>query len=274
MESDVQRKGTILIVDDEPDVLFFISKVFQPQGYHTLTADSGIQALKYLQELRGKIDLVLLDLRMPEMGGVQVLKAIRRDYADLPVVVLTAYGEHRREVEAIGVEGFMTKPYSLEELYQKVASVLEREEFEKVSFEPEAGVIPSAKVLVVDDEKEVCELIAGALSEDVTDAEFEVRTAFSGEEALRIAEEFEPDIAVVDIRMPLMWGDELIACFKRGEAPCPKDFIVFTAKDDQEERTKAAQTGYKFLSKSVKLEDLIQVIKKTCVKLGLVKRKK
>ena len=274
MTTEVSRKGTILIVDDEPDVLFFISKVFLPQGYHTLTANSGIEALKYLQELRGKIDLVLLDLKMPEMGGVQVLKAIRRDFENLPVIVLTAYGEHKAEVEAIGVEGFLTKPYSLEELYQKVASVLEREEFDRSVLEPDEGTIPAAKVLVVDDEKEVCELIAGALSEDVADAEFEVRTAFSGEEALRVAEEFEPDIAVVDIRMPLMWGDELIACFKRGEAPCPKDFIVFTAKDDHEERQKAAETGYKFLSKSVKLEELIAVIKKTCIKLGLVKRKR
>ena len=273
MEKDILRKGTILIVDDEHDVLFFISKVFQPQGYHTITAGTGIEALKYLEELRGKIDLVLLDLRMPEMGGVQVLKKIRKEYADLPVIVLTAYGQHRKQVEDIGVEGFMTKPYSLEELYQKVAWVLERKEFEKATFEPEIGMIPAAKVLVVDDEKEVCELIAGALAEDVPEVEFQVRTAYSGEQALEIAQEFEPDIAVIDIRMPLMWGDELIACFKRGEAPCPKDFIVFTAKDDQEEKAKAQKTGYKFVSKSTRLEDLIDVLKKTCVKLNLVKRK-
>ncbi len=92
-------------------------------------------------------------------------------------------------------------------------------------------------------------------------------------EALRVAREFEPHIAIIDIRMPHMWGDELIARFKRGEAPCPKDFIVFTAKDDQEERNKAAETGYKFLSKQVKLEDLIQVLNKTCVKLHLLRRK-
>ena len=128
---DNNYKGTILVVDDEPDVLFFISKVFQPQGYHTITAGSGVEALKYLHDLTGRIDLVLLDLKMPEMGGVQVLKAIRRDYSNMPVVVLTAYGEYKREVEEIGVEGFLTKPYSLEELHRKVASVLERREFDK-----------------------------------------------------------------------------------------------------------------------------------------------
>lgn len=273
MSDEPQYKGTILIVDDEPDVLFFISKVFQPQGYHTITANSGIQALKYLHELPGKIDLVLLDLKMPEMGGVQVLKGIRRNYKDLPVIILTAYGERRPEVEEIGIEGFMTKPYSLEELYQQVASVLERREFDKAVLEPEQGMIPSARILLVDDEKQVCEILSDVLAHDVPGGEFEVRTAYSGEEALKIAQEFSPEIAIIDIKMPHMWGDELIARFKKGEAPCPRDFVVFTAKDDQEERSKAAKTGYKFLSKSEKLEDLITVLKKTCVKHGLVKRK-
>lgn len=273
MENGNGRKGTILIVDDERDVLLFISKVFQPQGYNTITAASGIEALKYLHELAGKIDLVLLDLAMPEMGGIQVLKAIRKDYGELPVIILTAYSERRNEVESIGIEGFMTKPYSLEELYNKVSSVLARQEFDKATLEPEQGMVPAAKILIVDDEKQVCELIAGVLREDVADVDFQVKAAFSGEEALKTAREFEPDIAIVDIKMPLMWGDELIVRFKKGEAPCPKDFIVFTAKDDLEERNKAAETGYKFLSKSAKLEDLITVLKKTCVKLGLVKRK-
>ena len=51
-------RGTILIVDDEPDVVFFISKIFQPQGYHTITANSGVEALRYLHELAEKIKTV------------------------------------------------------------------------------------------------------------------------------------------------------------------------------------------------------------------------
>ncbi len=266
-------KGTLLIVDDETDVLFFMSKVFVPRGYHTITATSGMQAMKYLHDISEKVSLVLLDLNMPEMDGVQVLKAIRRDYANLPVIVLTGYPEKKEEVEKIGIEGFMTKPYSLEELYRKVAAILEQKEFEQSSIEINAGMIISARVLVVDDEKEICELIADGLETLTSDVEFQVKTACSGEEALRVAQSFDPDVAIIDIKMPHMWGDELIDRFKRGEAPCPKDFIVFTAVDDHEQKNKAAETGYKFLSKTAKLEDLIEVLKKTCVKLNLVKRR-
>jgi len=70
MAASEHNKGTILLVDDEPNVLWFISKVCQPRGYATLTAGSGIEALKYIQECGEKLDLVLLDLRMPGMGGL------------------------------------------------------------------------------------------------------------------------------------------------------------------------------------------------------------
>lgn len=272
MTDETKSKGTILVVDDEPDVLFFISKVFQPQGYHTIIANSGIQALKYLHELPGKIDLVLLDLRMPEMGGLQVLKTIRSDYGALPVIILTGYGEDREKVENLGIEGFMTKPYSLEELYKKVASILKDRESDKAVVEVPQGMIPTAKILVVDDEPDVCDLLKEEL-ERMNDAVFEVRTTKSGEDALRAAQEFEPDIAIIDIKMTHMWGDELIERFKKGEAPCPKDFIIFTAVDDPKKREKVMEMGYKFIAKPRQWENLLSTIKKSCITHGLVKKK-
>ncbi len=266
-------KGTLLVVDDETNILFFLSQIFSPKGYNTITARTGIEAMKYLHELSEKVSLVLLDLAMPEMDGIQVLKAIRRDYKDLPVIVLTGYADKKEQVEEIGIEGFLVKPYSLEDLYNKVSAIIEQKEFKESSSDVEPNLIISAKVLVVDDEKEICELIADGLQMLSPNVDFQVKVAKSGEEALRIAREFDPDIAIVDIKMPHMWGDELISRFKKGEAPCPKDFIVFTAVDDHQQKTKATDTGYKFLPKTAKLEDLIEVLKKTCVKLNLVKKK-
>jgi CheY-like chemotaxis protein len=264
-------KGTILVVDDEPDVLFFISKIFQPQGYHTLTAASGLEALKYIHELAGKIHLVMLDLRMPEMGGLEVLKAIRRNFKELPVIVLTAYGEDRAEVERVGVEGFLTKPYSLEELHNLVMSVLKHQAFEQLSTDPGHGMIPAAKVLIVDDEADVCDVLLEVLTEEVKDAEFEVKIAHSGEEALKIALEFEPDIAITDVRMPHMSGDELISQFKSGKSHCPKDFIIFTAKYGHEEKAKSRETGFKYVRKGTQLEHVVDALKRSCIQHGLVK---
>lgn len=268
-----ERKRTILIVDDEPDVVFFISKICQPQGYHTLTATSGMEALKCIQELPGRIDLVLLDLRMPGMGGIEVLKSIRKSHPDLPVIILTALTDKKQECEKLGIEAYVTKPYSLEELYKHITRVIgEKKEEEKEPRVP-PGMIPAAKVLIVDDEQEVCEILSSSLTEDVLDAKFEVRTAASGDEALRIANEFEPDLAIVDVKMPHMWGDELIEKFKAGAAYSPKDFIIFTGADVPEQAEKAKKSGYKVLTKPAKIEELIEVLKKICLRHGLLKKK-
>lgn len=267
------RRGTILIVDDEPDVVFFISRTCQPQGYHTLTASSGQEALKYIQELPGKIDLVLLDLRMPGMGGIEVLKSIRRHRPDLPVIVLTALTDKKEECEALGIEAYITKPYSLEELYRHITRIIGEKEEAREEPRIPPDKIPSAKILIVDDEEEVCEILEGSLTEDVTDASFEVRTALNGDEALRIANEFEPDIAIVDIKMPHMWGDELIEKFKEGAAHCPKDFVIFTGADAPQQKDKAKRSDYKVLTKPAKIDELVQVLKKICVRQGLLKKK-
>ena len=217
--------------------------------------------------------MVLLDLRMPGMGGIEVLKSIRKNHPDLAVIVLTALTDKRKECEALNIEAYITKPYSLEELYRQITRVVGERNEAKEELKLPPGTIPAAKVLIVDDETEVCELLTLALTEDVADAEFEVRSAKSGDEALRIANEFEPDVAIVDIKMPHMWGDELIERFKKGNAYSPKDFIVFTGADVPEERSKVRRAGYKVLTKPAKIEELIEVLKKICIRHNLVKKK-
>ena len=260
-------------MDDEPDVVFFISRTAQPQGYHTLTASSGLEALKYIQEIPDRINLVLLDLRMPGMGGIEVLKSIRKYHPALPVIILTALTDKRKECEELGIEAYITKPYSLEELYRHITRVIgEQVEAREDPLVP-PGMIPSAKVLIVDDEREVCELLAMTLTDDVADAQYEVRSAATCDEALRVANEFEPDIAIIDIKMPHMWGDELIEKFRKGAAHAPKDFIVFTGTDAVQEQQKVRRAGYKVLHKPAKIEELIEVLKKICIRHSLLKKK-
>ena len=270
MTEDANKKGTILIVDDESDVVFFISKVCQPEGYATITAGSGIEALKYIDELGEKIDLVLLDLRMPGMGGIEVLKSIRKRHNKIPVIVLTALTDKREECEKLDIETYITKPYSLEDLYHHITAVMERKAGDKSQAVLPSGQIPSAKILVVDDEKEVCEILNEYLSHDIPDVKFEVRHCLNGDEALQIANEFEPDIAIVDIKMPHMWGDESIERFKRGEAFCPKDYVVFTSADVPQQRRKAARAGHSYLTKPGLMGELDEILKKICIRHNLL----
>jgi len=273
MGEPANKKGTLLIVDDEPNVLWFISKVFQPMGYETLTAGSGLEGLKVVQECGDKLDLVLLDLRMPGMGGMEVLESIRKHQPDLPVIVLSAVHDKQGECEKLGVEAFIKKPYSLEELYEKVASVIQSGRLAKESSEVPAGMEPSAKLLIVDDDAEVCELLCNALIEDVTDMYFQVKWAKSGAEALELSQTFEPEIAVIDIKMAGMWGDELVKRFKSGEGHCPKDFVIYTRMSGAEEADHARRLGYKFLTKPTDLDTLIDALRKVCVRHQLFRPK-
>ncbi len=268
-----KTRGTILIVDDEADMLWFISKMYQPLGYETLTAGSGMEALKIVEECGEKIDLIILDLKMPGMGGIEVLKTIRKHHPKLPVIILTALRDKEQECEALGIEAFIKKPYSMKELNARIEAVIERKSDEKGPAEVEPGYEPCAKILIVDDELEVCEILGTALAEDVADAHFEVKWVLSGDEALRVSREFEPDIGIIDIKMPHMWGDELIQRFKAGEGHCPKDFVIYTSVADPAQVERAQKLGHKFFSKPTHLEVLVEILKKICVRHKLLRKR-
>jgi CheY-like chemotaxis protein len=268
-----KKRGTVLIVDDEPNALFFIMKVCSPMGYETVTAGSGMEALKIVQECGEKIDLVILDLRMPGMGGVEVLRSIRKHHPELPVIIVTALHDKQDECEQLGIEAFIKKPYCLEELYDRIERVIEKQKEEKGEVELEPGYELCAKILIVDDEPEVCEILGTALAEDVPNAHFEVKRAYSGDDALRISQSFEPDIGIIDIKMPHMWGDELIQRFKAGEGHSPKDFVIYTSVSDPAEVERAKKLTNKFLSKPTQIETLVEVLKKICVRYKLLRKK-
>ncbi len=268
-----RREKTILVVDDEPNVLLFISKTLRPLGYDTLTCSNGIEALKILGRCMEKISLVLLDLKMQGMAGLEVLKTIRKIQPDLPVIVLTALIHKRTECEELGVAAFISKPYSLEILHLSIQSAILRGNVENKVFvlDPENEIC--AKVLIVDDELEICELLGRTLAEDVHDAHFEVAWVTRGDEALRISTEFKPDIGIVDIRLPHMWGDEVVRRFKAGDGYCPKDFIIYTSIADPREVERAKQLGHRFLTKPTQIDNLVEVLKGICIQHNLVRKR-
>ena len=106
------------------------------------------------------------------------------------------------------------------------------------------------------------------------DAYYHVKWAKSGAEALELSLEFQPDIAIVDIKMPKMWGDELVERFKAGEGYCARDFVIYTSITNPDEAHRAKGLGYKYLSKPTNIEVLFEALKKICVKHNLLVQKK
>ena len=111
---------TVLIVDDEKNYLMVLSAFLSGEGYETLTADSAQQALEIVET--ADLDLVLTDMKMPTIDGIELLKRIKQNVPDLPVVMMTAYGTVEKAVEAIqlGAFNFILKPFQNETLKQIV----------------------------------------------------------------------------------------------------------------------------------------------------------
>ena len=116
----------VLVVDDEENVAHLVSSALRFDGFETLTADSGSRALAAVAE--HEPDLVVLDVMLGDLDGVEVLRRLRSGGSDVPVVFLTARdaGEHRVEGLRAGADDYVVKPFSVEELLARVHAVLRR----------------------------------------------------------------------------------------------------------------------------------------------------
>jgi two-component system response regulator PilR (NtrC family) len=115
----------ILVVDDEPGLRDMLRVVLRRDGYHVLLADNGRAAIELLR--RERVDLLLSDIRMEDVGGVEVLKAAKQIDRDIVAFMMTAYASTESAVEAmrLGAVDYFTKPFSMDELLLKVRQHLE-----------------------------------------------------------------------------------------------------------------------------------------------------
>ena len=118
-------EGKILIADDETDIVVMLSQFFQGKGYRILTATNGVETLK---QVENNPDIILLDINMPGMDGLEVCQRIR-DYVSCPILFLTARIEDADKVKGFSVGGddYIVKPFSLVELEARVKAHLLRE---------------------------------------------------------------------------------------------------------------------------------------------------
>jgi len=118
-----QRK--VLVVDDEPQITRVLRHSLTAHRYEVRTAADGISALETLHDWQP--DLVITDLQMPEMNGIELCRKIRK-ISTLPIIVLSVKGEERTKVEALdaGADDYVTKPFGIDELLARVRAALRR----------------------------------------------------------------------------------------------------------------------------------------------------
>ena len=118
----------ILIVEDEQDIAQLVQHYLQKEGFRSVTATSGVEAVKKVKE--EKPDLIVLDLMLPEMDGLEVCKQVRStpDTAMLPIIMLTAKAEESDTIVGLelGADDYVTKPFSPKALVARVKALLRR----------------------------------------------------------------------------------------------------------------------------------------------------
>ena len=124
--AEVGSPAKILVVEDEPNMVAGLRDNFEFEGYEVITARDGIEGLE--RALAESPDLVVLDVMMPRMSGLEVCRQLRAKRASIPIIMLTARGQEVDKVVGLelGADDYVTKPFSIRELLARVRAILRR----------------------------------------------------------------------------------------------------------------------------------------------------
>ena len=119
---------SILVADDEKNIRHGLGQALEGEGYNTYLAENGVKALEIIE--KENIDIIITDLRMPEMTGEELLKHVTKEHKNIPVIILTGHGTIENAVQTMrdGAYDFMTKPLNLEHLFLIVKRALKNRE--------------------------------------------------------------------------------------------------------------------------------------------------
>ena len=174
-EGEQEKRFTMLMVDDSPDMCRFVHDYFRGE-YNVLTASNGEVALERLEE-NDNIDLVVSDVNMPKMDGLELCKRIKTDlkWSHIPVILLTGRRGDQVEVEGLrlGADDYITKPFNVEMLRLRVKKFIEKRENRQRQFREKMDVAPSEITITSVDEQFIQRAIK-ICEEHMSDTEFSV----------------------------------------------------------------------------------------------------
>lgn len=176
--------SAVLIVDDQRNLRETLADILRSRGYQVQVADCGLAALDWCG--RERFDTVLLDVRMPDINGVDVFRELAARGSRARVVLMSAYADEALKIDLLneGAAAFLDKPLNIETLMKLLSGARE------------------TAVLIVEHDA----ALADALRERLEDEGYWVRTSADAEEALRLTEQIRFDIIVVDADLPEMDG--------------------------------------------------------------------
>lgn len=243
----MEKKASILIVDDNSSQRQTMASVLRYKGFEVLTANNGIEAIQIVTERF--FDIIFMDIKMPLMDGVETYKHIICVQPDAVVVMMTAFAVEDLVEGALeaGAYGIVYKPFD----FEKIISLIE--ESQRI----DKGVL----VLVIDDEPGFCTTMRNILAK----RGFNVCIAESGEEAIAMTCQREYDIIFIDMNLPVLNGLETYLAIREIN---PKAIAILMTAYQQEMsqlvETALKKNAYTCLYKPINLEKLFSLLDEIC----------
>jgi len=258
--SENPRNIKLLLGDDEEEFLTASSQALNNRGFDVDVAPNGVTACVKVDEKN--FDVVVLDVKMPDIDGIEVFRHIHKTHPKLPVVLLTGHSsvEDAFRTSKNGIADYLSKPIDMDELAERLKGLVRQARLSKDEETQDQDVdehFEIIRVMLVDDETEFLESMGNVLRRRNMD----VTTADNGEDALARMKDGLVDIMVLDVKMPGMDGLEVL---KRVKTDFPSVEVILLSGHPSVE---AALTGVKlgaseYMKKPPELDDLVGTIKR------------
>jgi two-component system cell cycle response regulator len=256
----------ILIIEDNDANLELMSYLLGASGHAIVAARDGHEGLE--AAMRKEADLILCDIQLPKIGGMEIVRRLRSDpaFERIPLVAVTALAMvgDRETIMSAGFDGYLTKPIEPTSFVQQVEAFLPTQ---KRGTAQRAAVTdgarrptrpPGRRVLVVDDQQVNLQLASSILGS----SGYEVITASSMAEALRLVREATPHLILSDVCMADASGYDFIATIKADPAlrSIPFVFVTSTMNTEQERQKGLALGAARFLFRPIEPQELLREI--------------
>ncbi len=225
----MSESKTILVIDDEADLVFLLQSILTHQGYHVVTARNGQEGLTRLKSTIPH--LIILDMNMPKMGGIAFYHAIadrKSGNARYPVLVLTARSNLEKLFTEFHVDGFMTKPFEIEDLLSEIRAILTKHA-EPAAPDPVKKQDPTPKrILIVENNQETfAQLLLACIERG-----YLVSGAHAAAMGIEHAAQELPDMILMKWNLPDLSGAMAAAILKQMPKTRDIPLILYASKGE------------------------------------------
>lgn len=227
----MDKKHTVLIIDDEQDLVDMMAFQFKARGFDVATATDGQEGLDKLPEVNPS--LIILDLNMPRMGGIEFYQRITGadGHPSHPVLVLTARANTEQLFRDLDIDGFMAKPFEIEDLIAEAEVIIQKHN--RILPEKRRGKMSLKSVYVADNDPAALDGIALALLK----AGYRVATTKTGTAALEMLAMDPPVLALIKLGLQDIPGDLVVMRAQRMAKTSQVKYVLFEPRDSRHLRS-------------------------------------